>query len=86
MEELKRALIACASDSMPGPGEAALSQRQRQILSEARDSLSRAEDERDPLCLAEMLRQARSAFDRLVGRTSTEDVLDALFSRFCIGK
>jgi tRNA modification GTPase len=40
----------------------------------------------DPLLAAEDLRFARSALDRLVGRSGTEDMLDALFGRFCIGK
>jgi tRNA modification GTPase len=35
---------------------------------------------------ADDLRVARSAFDRLTGRAGVEDVLDALFSRFCLGK
>ena len=40
----------------------------------------------DPLIMAEELRQARLALDALTGRASTEDMLDALFGRFCIGK
>jgi tRNA modification GTPase len=36
--------------------------------------------------MAEELRQARDAIDRLTGRASTEDMLDRLFSGFCIGK
>jgi tRNA modification GTPase len=83
---LKRGLIARASQAMPRPGEAALSSRQRQLLTVTRDALKAAEDEGDLLCVAESLRQARLGFDRLVGRSSTEDVLDALFGRFCIGK
>jgi tRNA modification GTPase len=39
----------------------------------------------DPLLAAEELRLARQALDRLVGRVGTEDMLDALFGRFCIG-
>ena len=35
---------------------------------------------------SENLRSARRALDRLVGRDSTEEMLDALFGRFCIGK
>jgi len=38
------------------------------------------------LLIAETLRGARVAFDRLLGRAATEDMLDALFGRFCIGK
>jgi tRNA modification GTPase len=36
--------------------------------------------------LAEELRLARLAFDRLTGRAGFEDVLDTLFGRFCLGK
>lgn len=84
--ELKRALVDRAATAMPGAGEAALNRRQRALLAEAAAALRSAEGERDPLLLAEDLRQCRLAFDRLVGRSGTEDVLDALFGRFCIGK
>ena len=40
----------------------------------------------DVVTVAEELRLARGAFDRLTGRASIENVLDALFSRFCLGK
>jgi tRNA modification GTPase len=86
LDALRRGLIAKAEGMMPRPGEAALSLRQRQMLASAESALREAEHERDPLCLAEMLRQARLSFDRLVGRSSTEEVLDTLFGRFCIGK
>lgn len=86
LDSLKRGLIAKASTAMPGPGEAAINRRQRGLLHEARESLSAARLESDPLLIAEALREARLAFDRLVGRSGTEDVLDALFGRFCIGK
>jgi tRNA modification GTPase len=36
--------------------------------------------------VAENLRLARGAFDRLTGRAGVEAVLDALFGRFCLGK
>jgi tRNA modification GTPase len=36
--------------------------------------------------IAEQLRFARLAFDRLTGRANVEEVLDALFGRFCLGK
>jgi len=83
---LKQGLIEAASGVMPKPGETALNRRQRNLLGQALAALQEAQGESDPLLLAESLRQARPAFDRLVGRTSTEDVLDALFGRFCIGK
>jgi len=71
---------------MPAAGEGALNRRQRGLLELAAKALRDAQDQRDPLVLAENLRETRLAFDRLVGRASTEDVLDALFGRFCIGK
>ena len=86
MGALKQGLIAAASGAMPKPGETVLNRRQRNLLAQALAALELAEGEVDTLLLAEQLRQARQAFDRLVGRSSTEDVLDALFGRFCIGK
>ncbi len=84
--ELKLALIAQASKVMPKPGEAALNARQRALLGDAVSALDSAAAEGDPLILAECLRLARVAFDRLIGRAATEDMLDVLFGRFCIGK
>ena len=86
MTELRGALIAEAQLAMPKPGQAALNARQRARLEEATLALSAAGNEQDPLLIAENLRRVRQAFDALVGRTSTEDVLDTLFGRFCIGK
>jgi tRNA modification GTPase len=62
----------------------ALNRRQAGLLAEAADALTQASD--DPVLVAESLRIARSAFDRLTGRAGVEDVLDALFGRFCLGK
>ena len=36
--------------------------------------------------VAELLRQSISVFDEIVGKTTTDDILDNIFSRFCIGK
>ncbi len=86
IEELVDDLVATARLALPKPGEAALNQRQHDLLSDAARALEQAEDQTDPLLLAESLRLARVAFDALLGRTTTEDMLDALFGRFCIGK
>jgi len=86
LAELRHALIEDALRAMPKPGEAALDARQRGLLAEAAEALDRAGEEEDPLLAAEHLRLARIAFDRLTGRATTEDMLDALFGRFCIGK
>lgn len=83
---LKRALVATAREALPKPGEAALNARQHAKLSEAAEALGAARHLSDPLLVAEELRRARLAFDRLIGRATTEDMLDTLFGRFCIGK
>lgn len=84
--DLKRALVDHASKAMPKPGTAALNVRQRRWLAEAADALAATQGLADPLLIAEQLRIARAAFDALIGRTATEDMLDTLFGRFCIGK
>ena len=86
MVALRKTLIAHARQSLPAPGEAALNQRQHTLLSDVAQSLDHATGEHDPLLAAENLRLARRALDALIGRTSTEDMLDTLFGRFCIGK
>lgn len=83
---LKTALVDVARAALPKPGEAALNARQHARLSEATEALNSARTLSDPLLIAEELRRARIAFDRLIGRATTEDMLDALFGRFCIGK
>lgn len=86
MDELKQALTEQARQAMPKPGQLALNTRQRGLLADAAEALQGAQGPRDPLLIAEQLRLARVAFDRLTGRAATEDMLDALFGRFCIGK
>jgi len=86
MDELKLSLIEHARGVMPAAGQVALNARQRDLLGSAIGGLDGADTETDPLLVAEGLRVARKAFDTLTGRASTEDMLDALFGRFCIGK
>jgi tRNA modification GTPase len=75
-----------AREVLPGEGAIALNRRQAALIGEAAASLEQAGTTEDLVILAEGLRHARSAFDRLTGRAGFEDVLDALFSRFCLGK
>ncbi|NKJ42585.1 tRNA uridine-5-carboxymethylaminomethyl(34) synthesis GTPase MnmE [Novosphingobium sp. SG720] len=86
VDALRRDLVAHARASLPAPGEAALNARQHDLLVQVHAALTAARDERDPLLAAEQLRLARRALDALTGRAGTEDMLDALFGRFCIGK
>ncbi len=86
MDRLRDDLVATARSALPRAGEAALNARQHGLLSDARVTLSAAATQTDVLLAAEDLRQARRAFDALLGRAATEDMLDTLFARFCIGK
>jgi tRNA modification GTPase len=62
----------------------ALTERQATLIAEARHALGRPVG--DLVIQAEQLRQARGALDRIVGVNGTEEMLDALFGRFCLGK
>lgn len=86
MAALRSDLVDHARQALPRPGEAALNARQHHLLGDARAALAEAAGLGDPLLVAESLRLARVAFDALLGRTTTEDMLDTLFGRFCIGK
>ena len=79
-------LVERARLVLPAPGAVALNDRQHMIIGDAHSALEEVGNLDDPLLVGEQLRLARLAFDRLIGRTSTEDMLDALFGRFCIGK
>ncbi|MFT4026739.1 MAG: tRNA uridine-5-carboxymethylaminomethyl(34) synthesis GTPase MnmE, partial [Novosphingobium sp.] len=86
LDDLRDDLVATARRALPVPGAAALNERQHRLLGEAEAMLAFAEGLSDPLLVAEHLRLARVAFDALVGRSTTEHMLNALFGRFCIGK
>lgn len=66
------------------------SERQRRALEKARAELEAfiaAMSEDVPMELAAVhLREAGGALEDLIGLVTTEDVLDTLFSRFCVGK
>lgn len=79
-------ILAHARDMLPSPASVALNERQRAALDAALTALTSDPGEDDLLIVAERLRSARAALDRVTGRASTDDMLDALFGRFCIGK
>jgi tRNA modification GTPase len=82
---LVQRIVAQAKVMLPIQGELALNRRQAWEIELARDALAEASCT-DLVRLAEGLRSARAAFDRLSGRSGVEDVLDVLFGRFCLGK
>ena len=86
MSELMRTLVERARLLLPKADELALDRRQHDLLVEAHEALERAARPEDPVLVAEELRNARLAIDRISGRAGVEDLLDALFGRFCLGK
>jgi len=64
--------------------------RHVEALSQAKNALQRVQTCRasnQPLdMVAQELREAHEALGKIVGRTAPEELLDAIFSRFCVGK
>ncbi len=89
MDKLHSYIVDMARTLLPREGEAALRKRQREALVEAQDWLvitPGSREARDLILLAERLRLAGAALDRITGRAGVEEMLDTLFGRFCIGK
>jgi tRNA modification GTPase len=85
LDALTRLLIQRSSLLLPAEGDVALHERHWAALREAYEALTEVKAA-DPLIAAEGLRWAREALDRVTGKAGVEDMLDALFGRFCIGK
>lgn len=64
--------------------------RHKELLDKAAEAMTRAVDAMSlsiPLdCIAIDLREAYAALGRIMGQDATEDLLDKIFSEFCIGK
>jgi tRNA modification GTPase len=86
MDSLVQALVDRAAGLLPAAGEVALNARHRAALAAAAEALDEASGTGDLLLVAEALRRGRVALDRVMGAAGVEDMLDALFGRFCIGK
>jgi len=79
-------VVATARALLPAEDAIALNRRQAKTIGDAQHALAQVEGAPDIVLIAEFLREARAAFDRLTGRAGVDDVLDALFGRFCLGK
>lgn len=86
MAQLVATLTDIAKGLLPPPDKFAINARQRDLLAQCASALAQAAEDEDWLITAEHLRQARLALDALTGRAHTEDLLDTLFGRFCVGK
>lgn len=85
LEELAAELRKRLEQRIAGAG---LVTRERQVfeLDQAARALAAIGGETRAEMVAEHLRAASSALDRLVGKISADDYLDVVFSSFCIGK
>ncbi|MGD1037314.1 MAG: tRNA uridine-5-carboxymethylaminomethyl(34) synthesis GTPase MnmE [Roseiarcus sp.] len=87
--ELLDAVADLAEERMAGPAPALITlERHRSAFAGALDALERA---LDPACrelelVAEDLRLAARALERIAGRIDVEEVLGDIFSRLCVGK
>lgn len=86
LADLLAQIAELGRDKLPKPGQVAVSRRQRELLDQTHTALRFAGEQDDLLLVGESLRQARHSLDAMLGNVATEDMLDALFGRFCIGK
>jgi len=86
LAELVATLTDTAKELLPPPDQFATNARQRDLLAQCVTALAQAASAEDWLITAEHLRQSRLVLDALTGRAHTEDLLDTLFGRFCVGK
>lgn len=86
ISELRNQLLQRAGLLVPREDQLALNDRQKSLCEECLAWIAQARDEADPLLVAESLRLARRALDRVTGRSDVEAMLDRLFASFCIGK
>jgi len=88
LDRLLARLVALAGETFGGGEEAAsiTRLRHRRALEEAVAALAAAQNAALPELVAEELRLAVRALGRIGGRVDVEDLLDIVFSDFCIGK
>jgi tRNA modification GTPase len=94
MEELASAIrrLAIVPDAEGAPSAAISHAHQKASLEKAAESLRRAADGlcddqgMTPEIIALEIREALDFIGEITGRTSNDDILNHIFSRFCIGK
>ena len=86
LDALLGALQSAAAERMAGEGAGLTRQRHRVALTACRQALARAAVAGEPELLGEDLRLASRELGRITGRVDVEDLLDVIFSEFCIGK
>ena len=79
-------MLGARADTAPDEAPAITRVRHRHALDETRAALTRAAAAPLPELAAEDLRLASRALGRITGQVDVEDLLDVIFSDFCIGK
>lgn len=85
IDRVRSEISRLSEEMLPGEDEITLNLRQASEISNVFNALVNSPTD-DIVLLAECMRQAREALNRVTGRAGMEDVLDALFGRFCLGK
>jgi tRNA modification GTPase len=90
LERLRAAVGEWLAGSSPGTEAIVVSSRLRALFDRAVEDLARVEEEHargfGPECLSIHVRGLLASLEEVTGRVFTEDLLDRVFSRFCIGK
>ena len=89
VDRLLDAIAELAEERMSSNEPALLTlERHRRAFQDARQALASAlaPSAAEPELIAEDLRRAAAAMDRIVGRIGVEDVLGEIFARLCVGK
>ena len=82
----ERVVPGSGSDTVDLSGPQVTRLRQQELVAEALERLRMLELSRSSEFLAEDLRAVCECLDELTGKVSDEDVLERIFSRFCVGK
>ncbi|MGE5814620.1 MAG: tRNA uridine-5-carboxymethylaminomethyl(34) synthesis GTPase MnmE, partial [Acidobacteriota bacterium] len=90
LDRLRRAILESLGAGDLREGAAVTNIRHLALLDRAAVSLARARDaasiaQPEELVLAD-LHEARAALEEVTGKRSSDDLLNEIFSRFCIGK
>ena len=83
---LERLRSVVATELVGGESALVTRQRHRAVLQDTVHALKHADQSHNPELIAENLRVAAEALGRITGRIDVEEVLGAIFARFCIGK
>lgn len=90
LDELERAIGALFPAGEEAVGALLTDARQEDAARRARDGIRRAEDAlrsgMTPDAVLTDMEEALNALGELTGRTAREEIVEAIFSRFCVGK